>query len=111
MGLPTAHVYLWLVPAKIAGRWQLKIDGAGAMSGNLQFSQRYQEFEGDGELSGRMVSVPRSKLKGETISFSVATPEGTKVFTGKVTGATMEGSVELPRGKGRARWTAVRVRG
>lgn len=111
MGLPTAQVYLWLVPAKIAGRWQLKVDGGGAIRGNLQFSQRYQEFEGDGELAGRMVRVPRSKLTGETIRFSVETPDGTKVFTGKVNGNAMEGFVELPRGKGRARWTAARVRG
>lgn len=111
MGLPTANVYLWLVPAKIAGRWQLKIEGSGGMVGSLQFSQRFQEFDGDGQIAGRTVTVPRSKLQGETISFAVSTPDGPKVFTGKVSGNAMEGSVELPRGKGRARWTAVRVRG
>ena len=111
MGLPTAHVYLWLVPARVAGRWQLKIDGRDAMNGFLHLSQRYQEFEGDGHLAGRPVSVPRAVLRGEAITFSIPAPEGPKVFTGKVTGNAMEGSMELPRGRGRARWTAARVPG
>ena len=111
MGLPMAHVYLWIVPARIAGRWQVKIDGRDAVNGFLQFNQRFQQFEGEGHLAGKRVSVPRSALKGEAISFSISTSDGAKVFAGKVIGDAMEGSVELPRGKGRARWTAVRVPG
>src|SRR5262249_20898018 len=45
-GLPSATVYLWIVPAKIAGRWQLQVAGAAGQH-ELVLRQRFQTFSGE----------------------------------------------------------------
>ncbi len=111
-GIPRAIIHLWIVPAKVTGRWQLTIEGRpDGGAGGLDIRQRYQDFEGAAVIGGRRGSIESASLRGEEISFRVMTPAGRKTFTGKVSEGTMQGAVDLPGGKGRARWTAVRVPG
>jgi len=110
-GVPQASVHLWIVPAKVSGRWRLRIEGAPEVAGDLDIRQRYQSFEGAAVIGGRTSTIERASLRGEEISFGVTTPAGRKMFTGKVSGGTIQGAVDLPGGEGRARWTAVRVPG
>jgi phospholipid N-methyltransferase len=107
-GIPRAIIHLWVVPAKVTGRWQLRIEGAPDGAGDLDIRQRYQTFEGDAVIGGRKGSIERASLRGEEIRFRVMTPTGEQRFTGTVNGGTMQGAVELPGGKDHARWTAVR---
>ena len=44
------------------------------------------------------------------MSFVLPTSGGREVFKGRANGDTMEGMVELPGGKGGAKWTASRVK-
>jgi SAM-dependent methyltransferase len=78
---------LWIVPAKVAGTWNLA-------QGELRLTQEYQL------LTGSLGSQPISdgKLNGSEITFTV----GNSQYTGRVTGNTMEGSVNGQR------WTATR---
>lgn len=66
----------WVVPAKVAGTWQLGGE-------TLTLSQQYQEISGT--LGSRPVAAGR--LKGREITFMV----GDRMYSGRVDGATMSG--------------------
>jgi len=106
-GVPRATVYLWVIPAKIDGRWQVRVAGGTAEEHELTLRQRFQTFTGEDAKGGKLVAT---QLNGESISFVLPTPGGREVFKGKASGDTMEGMVELPGGKGSAKWTAQRVK-
>jgi len=68
---------LWIVPAKVAGTWTLP-------AGTLTLTQNYQNLAGT--LGSDKIS--EGKMRADQISFTAG---GTK-YTGRVTGATMEGT-------------------
>jgi hypothetical protein len=72
----TAH--LWIVPAKVEGTWHLP---QGALTLNQQFQM----------VSGTLGSTPISegRLRGEEITFKA----GNQVYTGRVQGDTIRGTV------------------
>lgn len=107
-GVPRATIYLWVVPAKVAGKWRLKIDGAPGGQYDLDLKQRFQAFDGSAAAGGKSTKLELSQLRGEEIRFAVNVGPGRHVFNGRVSGNTMEGKVELGTGKGTARWTATR---
>ena len=108
-GVPRATVYLWIIPAKIAGRWQVQVNGGGvAERHELNFKQQFQTFTGEDARGGKLVAT---LLNGESITFGLPTTGGRFTFKGRVSGDTMEGMAELPGGKGTAKWTATRVKG
>jgi len=112
-GVPSATIYLWIVPARIAGRWQVKTAApGGGEQFELAVKQVYQNFEGTVNLAGgRGVRLTQSRLRGEEISFAFPAGGDRHLFRGKVSGDAMEGSVELAGGKGAARWSAIRIKG
>jgi hypothetical protein len=83
--------YLWIVPAKVDGTWQLGSAGTLALKQNFQM------------VSGTLGSTPISegRLKGDEITFSV----GSTVYTGKVNGTSMTGST---KGGAGGSWTATK---
>ncbi len=82
--------YFWMIPAKVAGAWRLP-------QGDLTLTQNFQV------ISGTLGAAPitNGKLRGNEISFSV----GDAQYTGRVSGASMEGTVK--GGTGGA-WSATR---
>jgi phospholipid N-methyltransferase len=109
-GVPRATVYLWIIPARIAGRWQLRLAAPAAEQYELAIKQSYQSLEGrvtGGGLKG--VRLSQSHLQGEDISFAFPVRGDRHRFKGRISGSTMEGTVELAGDKGAVRWTATRV--
>ena len=104
-GVGRATVFLWIVPAKIAGRWQVRIDPAEQY--DLTLRQTYQNFTG---ADGKGTKLTFTLLRGEEITFAMPAAGSRHVFKGRVSGESMEGTVELAGGKGSARWTATRVK-
>jgi SAM-dependent methyltransferase len=70
------NVLMWIVPAKVAGTWQLGTEA-------LVLAQRYQIVEGT--LSG--VPISGGRLNGAELTFTA----NNRVYTAKVTGDTMTG--------------------
>ena len=106
-GIPRATVYLWIVPAKVAGRWQL---AAGEEKYDVTLRQNYQNVDGTAAGGGaKAVKFTQSYLSGTDISFAFPAGGGRHLFKGKVAGESMEGTVELAGGK-TARWSATRVK-
>jgi hypothetical protein len=89
--------YLWIVPAKVQGKWKLP-------DGEAQFSQTYQMLTGSVNKSDRTVAqVTNGKLRGDQISFTA----GGVQYTGRVNGDTIKGTMKS--GNGTSDFTATRV--
>lgn len=84
----TAH--FWIVPAKVAGTWSMP-------SGNLTLTQEFQM------VSGTLGQTPitNGRLRGSDITFTV----GDAVYTGRVSGTSMKGTIKGPRA---GMWAATR---
>jgi SAM-dependent methyltransferase len=85
----TAH--FWIVPAKVNGTWKMP-------SGTLTLNQEFQMVSGT--LGTQPVTAGR--LRGSDITFTV----GDAVYTGRVNGNTMSGTIKGGRG---GKWSATRA--
>ena len=85
----TAH--LWIVPAKVGGKWRLP-------DGELQLTQSFQQ------VSGTLGSTPvKGSLRGDQINFVA----GNAQYTGRVNGNTVTGRVTT--GSSTRPFTATRI--
>lgn len=75
--------YLWIVPAKMAGAWQMG-------DGELTLKQEFQMISGSLKTGGKTTPVRDGRLRGDEIRFSA----GGAVYTGRVRGDTIEGTVK-----------------
>lgn len=73
-----AQLMLWIVPAKVNGTWTLTGPGGGA----LQLEQTYQQIKGT--LGGK--PIRDAVLQGDRIQFTADTPQGPRLFAGRVAG-------------------------
>jgi len=110
------NVFLWVVPAKIAGRWRVELERSeGIRSYEVELTQNYQEIDGLVRYSGKVVALWNPGLRGDAVRFTVvddsAGVDTNLYFEGRVDGGRMEGGVL--RGVGVAqqqmRWQATRV--
>lgn len=83
-GVTTTLIYLYVVPAQVAGRWQAHGPG-GAMT--LDLKQQVTRVSGAARIGGREVALQDVKLRGERLSFHL---DG-KTYEGRVRGAAIEG--------------------
>jgi hypothetical protein len=101
-----SYVYLWRVPASVAGRWRSRITVRGAgLDCEFSLSQRFQTISGAvklGAAAAAPVPIPirRAQLSAETISFEfeVASVGAGRApaqyeYRGRVNGKVMEGEV------------------
>jgi precorrin-6B methylase 2 len=103
------RVYLWVVPASVAGRWAMELSGTGASEKiSLNLDQRYQKIEGVAYLGSILAGLREPRLSGFRISFAYVDNHGVRRdFTGRVNGGTMEGSFRADGGA-EGRWTAAK---
>ncbi len=78
-------VYLWYVPARIEGRWQIAYGAAGETM-EVEFRQSFQSISGTATIDGAPVSLQNARLKGGEVSFVVERDGIRKLFRGKVDG-------------------------
>ena len=74
--------YLWIVPAKVEGSWQLA-------QGALTLKQSFQMISGTLKSGNNSTPIANGKLNGDQITFNA----GGVLYTGRVSGNVMEGSV------------------
>ncbi len=103
------RVYLWVVPASVAGRWAMELSGAGASGKiSLNLDQKYQKIEGVAYLGSILAGLREPRLSGFRISFAYVDNHGVRRdFTGRVIGGNMEGSFRTDGGA-EGRWTAAK---
>jgi SAM-dependent methyltransferase len=95
--LGSSDLYLWHVPARVAGTWSVVREGAPF---ELVIEQRYQRVWGTARVGGESIPLRNVVLKGDSIGFEVfgAQPP----FAGRVEGHRMFGEA--------GRWSATRTR-
>lgn len=102
-GVTTTIVWLYLVPARVAGTWRAKMPPyLSNRPATLRLSQQLTRVSGNANLNGRDVPLQEVKLRGERLTFRLAGREGE--FSGKVDGQGIEGTVRV--GPTIAPWSA-----
>lgn len=89
--------YLWIVPAKVEGTWK-------TAQGEITFKQTFQMLSGSVKNGSSTVAIETGRLRGDQITFTAGGTE----YTGRVSGATIEGSM---RGAASGSWSATRTGG
>jgi hypothetical protein len=82
----------WIVPAKVAGAWQLP-------QGTLNLRQQFQSISGTMSGGSRTTPISAATLRGDQISFSA----GGVQYSGRVNGNVMQGTTSAGAG-----WRATR---
>lgn len=116
------NAFLWIVPAKVAGKWDMKLTlpGAGpsvtSHSITLELRQKFQEVDGFARFDGRHAQVWESRLSGDRLSFVIVDDrdrdnEASLYFQGRVSGDVIEGQFSHGTGSTQTvhNWRAVRV--
>ena len=93
--------FLWIVPAQVAGGWQLRGDDGLAL--DLDLEQEFQRIKGRAELpagAGTLKAGLRDPiLRGDLLRFELVDRAGHLLgFAGRVSGERMTGSVTGPAG-------------
>jgi SAM-dependent methyltransferase len=112
------NVMLWIVPAKMQGRWRLQLPlPAGAQAWDLDIRQKHQEIDGVVRVADRPpAGLWQAALRGDRVSFVMVDNtdrenEASMYFEGVVRDNVMEG--EFRRGVGdaqtRHKWRATRA--
>ena len=98
-----SDVFLWVVPAKVAGTWVMTRATAGAAE--LVLDQQFQRISGSVRIAGETLPLTQAVLRGDEIRFAFAGEGGARLaFTGRVAGDRIVGD------RSAEPWSAVRVR-
>jgi hypothetical protein len=99
-GVTTTLIYLYVVPAEVAGRWSAKLPPAlGKQPATLSLRQQLTRVSGSAQLDGKEVPLEDVKLRGDRLSFRLAGRRGE--FTGQVKDGAIEGMLD-----GKHPWSA-----
>src|SRR6267142_383481 len=103
-GVTTTLIYLYVVPAKVAGRWSVQMPPAlSRQPATLQLRQQLTRVSGSAVLDGKEVPLEVVKLRGDRLSFKLAGRKGE--FTGQVKGSSIEGTLDA--GGTKTPWSAM----
>jgi len=111
------NVFLWIVPAPVAGRWQARIALPPIERQlDIEIKQRFQEVDAHARLNGVPTQVWETKIEGDRLSFTIVDTtdrenEAMLYFDGRVAGEVIDGTLTRGVGTERAavKWRAVRV--
>ena len=112
LNMPTERVvelYLYKVPAGIAGRWTAKVPAAVSKDpiGLSLLTQQITRVSGRARVGGRDVIVEEGEMHGEVVKFRLLAGSRSYDFTGTVRGDAIEGTLTGGELKS-ASWSAAR---
>ena len=113
----TSDIYVWIVPAKLAGEWRWELPlRSGRVAYALEATQQFQRLAGAVHVGNERVPLENARIAGDTVEFSFTAPVGgTPVrheFKGRVQGDVIDGTVQLngARSQSTQQWDAKRTR-
>ena len=99
-GVTTTLIYLYIVPAKVGGKWEAKMPAAvSRQPATLQLKQQLTRVSGSLRVDGKDVPLEDVKLRGDKLTFKLAGRKGE--FSGVVKGKAIEGTLD-----GKSSWSA-----
>ena len=92
-GVTLTILYLYIVPAAVAGNWNASVPASVAKQGmSLELKQQITKISGSARVDGKVVALEDVKLKGDRIRFHLAGRKGVE-FSGLVKGNLIEGEI------------------
>lgn len=88
--------YLWIIPAKVEGKWILPPEG------ELNFKQEFQMLTGSMIVGSKKLTITEGRLRGNEITFMA----NGAIYSGVVKGSKIEGT--YTSGGNTKRWSATR---
>ena len=102
-GVQTTIIWLYLVPARVAGRWNVQVPVTLSKKPMvLDLRQQLTRVSGSARLDGKEIPLEEVSLRGDRISFRLAGRKGE--FSGQVKERTIEGTLE--NGSRKSPWRA-----
>ena len=108
-----SHVYLYIVPARMAGEWRSQAAGGrDTVAYEFSFEQDFQFVEGVARAGKQEAKISEFRLAGDRLEFttrlSVRGQALDHRFAGQVKGETIEGTITIGRGAAQRTqpWTA-----
>ena len=108
-----SDIYLWIIPAKVAGAWQSQLTVRGKpVVYTIALDQQYQVVSGTARVAGRTVKLQNAKLLGDQLSFEFTADVDSgpvkHVFSGTVADGLVSGTADLAGAKLQAKldWSA-----
>ncbi len=100
-------IYYWIMPAQVAGEWNWQVEGN---SFNLAVDQQYQEINISLNSNGSELPTNHATVKGKRISFTSDKGGQHYVYSGRVEGDTITGTVQIHDGENDRvmEWTATK---
>jgi hypothetical protein len=99
-GVTTTLIYLYIVPARVAGKWEAHMPPAiSRQPATLSLKQQLTRVSGSLRLDGKDVPLEEVKLRGEHLTFRLSGRKGE--FSGTVKGGAIEGVID-----GKTPWNA-----
>lgn len=103
-GPPRSEVFLWIVPANAAGRWQWRTQLEGSqVDCEMTLEQTFQELRGSALAGGKPARLENPRLRGEEIRFTLVADmndlNGKQVrqeVSARVSGDSMKGKARVP---------------
>jgi hypothetical protein len=99
-----SYIYLWIVPAKVAGKWQAQVNvGNQPAAYEFALEQTFQKLEGEMRSGGTTTRI-FGNVNGEQVTLATVpkgVPGGTgprHEFSGRLVGDTIEGTVKIGEG-------------
>ena len=114
-GPPVSQIYLWYVPAHVAGRWQWRLPAGGAMrSFDARVGQTFQELSTEIRVDGGAAHGQGAMLRGDFITLNLVRETSgqkfTHEFSGRVEGDRIVGRARISGGENATLdWEATRV--
>ncbi len=97
-GVTTTLIYLYVVPAKVAGNWNTTIPASKAPT-TLSLRQQLTRVSGSVRIDGKEVPLEDVKLRGDRLTFKVAGRKGE--YSGQIKGKQIDGTFD-----GKQPWSA-----
>ncbi len=85
--------YLWIVPARVDGTWQLR-DASGSAT-TINLTQNFQKLSGEVVNGSNRQPLVGASLRGDQLKFAFNDDKGTtRTFTGTVRGTELVGTLK-----------------
>jgi SAM-dependent methyltransferase len=95
-------VYLWTIPAKVEGAWNMKIKGPqGEQQATLNLKQSINKVNGTASIGGKESQITEGKLVGDQLTFALTDQPDMK-YTCKVDGTNLTGTAKGANAEGEA---------
>lgn len=98
------QAFLWIVPAKVTGSWNLQLSG---QTRELALQQTFQMLSGNAKAGAESLAISDARLRGDEIRFVMVEKGIKREFTGRVQGNNMSGSAKTA-GQTDVSWSATK---